>query len=92
MRPLVAFLPGAKPCRVGRLRFVALLLLLAVVRARALHAQDDHAAGLFAAARQLPLVAQSMTVRQTGGGFALPPPRVAASLWLGATAGASMSF
>ncbi|HEV8632368.1 MAG TPA: VIT domain-containing protein, partial [Thermoanaerobaculia bacterium] len=30
-------------------------------------AQDDHAAGLFAAARQLPLVGQSMTVRLEGG-------------------------
>jgi len=68
-----------RPLVVRRFPFFCSLLLLSVVHARALRAQDDQAAGLFTEARQLPLVAQSTTVRLDGGDAVLEIDQVFAN-------------
>src|SRR5205814_8269804 len=51
----------------GMASSLRVLLIVAFLAVTPALAQDDHAAGLFTTARQLPLVAQSMSVRLDGG-------------------------
>jgi hypothetical protein len=55
------------PVNVGRRRSLPGLLLFLALLSAPLAAQDDAAAGLFSTAHQLPLVAQSMSLRLEGG-------------------------